>query len=156
VEYTSIPSFFTYFEQLESTCKPFLATLIKASIEEGYNIIFLCTKNEGKMKYLRYLSEFIYLEFGYPMYEYKRFADGSCRLLKYNEKKILKKCNKLLENVKKRSYMKDIKTEAGRKRIMKEYKKMKKSELKKILKKRDIFVKGMTKEDMLDTLEAFM
>ena len=63
-----------YYDQLMS-CKPFLATLIKGAIEENYNILFLCTKNEGKMKFLQYLAEFVYLEFDYPIYNYKRFAD---------------------------------------------------------------------------------
>lgn len=144
-----------YFNQLMAN-KAFLATLIKASIEEKYNIVFLCTKNEGKMKFLRYLSEFVYLEFGYPVYEYKKYADGSIALLKYNRKKVLKRCNDLLETAKQNQYLKDIQTEAGRKRILKGYKKMKKSELKKILKGRNLYCKGMSKSEMIDMLDAFM
>ena len=144
-----------YFHQL-MTAKAFIATLIKASIEEKYNIVFLCTKNEGKMKFLRYLSEFVYLEFGYPIYEYKRYAEGSIALIKYKKDKVLKKCNKILDETKKKQYINDLQTESGRKRIMKNYKKMKKSELKKNLKKRNLYAKGMSKEEMLDMLEAFL
>ena len=67
-----------YFDQLDKS-KYFLATLIKGSIEEGYNIIFICSKNEGKMKFLKYLSQFIYCEFDYPVYDYSTYANGSCR-----------------------------------------------------------------------------
>ena len=45
-----------YLNQLMG-CKPFLATLIKGSIEEKYNIVFICTHKERKLKYLQYLSE---------------------------------------------------------------------------------------------------
>ena len=37
-----------YYRQLDK-CRPTLAAILKGSIEEGYNIIFLCTKNEGKI-----------------------------------------------------------------------------------------------------------
>ena len=45
-----------YFNQCHKN-KPFIATLIKGSIEENYNIIFMCTKKESKMKYLKYLHQ---------------------------------------------------------------------------------------------------
>ena len=144
-----------YMNQL-MPAKAFLATLIKGSIEEKYNIIFLCTKNEGKMKFLRYLSEFMYIEFGYPVYEYKKYANGSIALIKYNKKKVLKKCDKLLDDAKRKQYLIDRTTEAGRKRILKDYKKMKKSDLKKNLKKRNLYYKGMSKSEMIDMIDAFM
>ena len=144
-----------YLNQLVSA-KPFLAALIKGSIEEKYNIVFLCTKNEGKMKYLKYLSEFVYLEFGYPIYEYKKFANGSAVILDYNEKKVLKICNTILKKAKDNQFKKDITTKEGRKRIAKDFKKMSKSELKKNLKSRNLYTKGMSKSDMIDTMRVFM
>lgn len=144
-----------YMNQLRSA-KAFLAALIKGSIEEGYNIVLMCSKNENKMKFLKYLSEFAYIEFGYPIYNYKKFADGITPIIKYKKKEVLKICNKILSDVKEKEYQKNLRTEAGRKKIIKDYKKMKKSDLKKKLKKMDLYVKGMTKDDMLDMLDAFM
>lgn len=137
-------------------CKPFLATLIKGSIEEGYNIVFLCTKKENKMKYLRYLSEFVFLEFGYPIYEYKLYASGAIELIPYKKDKILKKCNKILKEAKDINYEKEIQTKDGRKRIIKDFKNMKKSDLRKNLEKRNLYQEGMSKKDMIDMIETFM
>ena len=55
----------------------FLATLIKGSIEEGFNIIFISTKKELKVfNYLSLLSTFIWLEFKYPVYNYSTDING--------------------------------------------------------------------------------
>lgn len=144
-----------YFDQLMAN-KPFLATLIKGSIEEKYNIIFLCTKKENKLKFLRYLSEFVYLEFDYPIYEYKNYANGALKLVKYNKKKVIKKCDKILKKAKQDYYKREIKTKDGRKRVVQDFKKMDKSELKKILKKRNLYSKGMSKGEMVEMMELFM
>ena len=144
-----------YLNQLMG-CKPFLATLIKGSIEEKYNIVFICTHKERKLKYLQYLSEFIYIEFGFPLYEYKSYADGSIRLIKYNKDKVLKKCNKILEKAKNDHYMKEIKTKEGRKRVVKDFKKMKKSELIDILEKKNLYIDGMSKSEMVEMIELFL
>lgn len=135
---------------------PFIATLIKGSIEENYNIIFLCTKKENKMKYLQFLSNYIYLEFDYPVYEYKLYASGAIKLISYNKNKILKKCNKILKEAKDINYQKEIRTTDGRKRIIKDFKNMKKSDLKKNLKKRNLYKEGMSKKDMIEMIETFM
>lgn len=144
-----------YMTQCNSS-KPFIATLIKGSIEEGYNIIFLCTKKENKMKYLQYLSDFIFLEFGYPVYEYKLYSSGASQLRSYKKDKILKKCNKILKEAKDTNYQKEILTEDGRKRIIKDFKSMKKSELRKNLEKRNLYQEGMSKKDMIEMMETFM
>lgn len=144
-----------YFEQLEEH-KTFLASLIKGAIEENYNIIFMCTKSENKLHYLQYLSEFIFMEFGYPVYEYKSYATGAISLIKYNKNKVLKKCNKLIRKSKEVQYQKDIKTEKGRERIKNDFSKLSKKEMIKNLKERDLYVDGMSKKEMLETFELFL
>lgn len=147
---------YRYFKQLERN-EAFLATLIKGSIKDGYNIIFICTPNEAKsLKFLRYLSEYVYMEFGYPVYEYKDYASGAIALIKYNKEKVLKKCEALLDDAKRRDYLFKVNSPQGREMIIKDYKKMKKKELKKILKSKNLYQPGMDKEDMIDTLEAFL
>lgn len=144
-----------YLTQCEKN-KAFIATLIKGSIDEGYNIIFICTPKENKMKYLRYLSDYVYLEFGYPIYEYKLYSSGALPLRSYKKDKILKKCDKILNKAKSDNYQREILTEDGRKRIVKDFKTMKKSDLKKNLKKRNLYQDGMSKKDMIEMMEVFM
>lgn len=139
-----------------SNCNPFISTLIKGSIEEKYNIIFLCTKKENKMKYLSYLSDYVFLEFGYPIYNYKLYASGALPLRKYNKDKVLRKCNKILKESKNKHYQNEMRSTEGRKRIIKDFKSMKKSELKKILKKRNLYQDDMSKKDMIEMMELFM
>ena len=145
-----------YYNQLEEN-KTLIATLILGSINENYNIIFLCAKCEDKnMKFLKLLSNYVYYEFGYPIYDYKLYQCGASELIKYNKDKIVKKCNKLLQVAKDNQYEKDLKTQQGRKRIIKELKKKSKKELKKDLKKRNLYIDGMSKKDMIDTIEDFL
>lgn len=144
-----------YIEQLVEN-ETLLSALIKGSIDEKYNIIFLCTKNEGKMKYLKYLSEFIYMEFGYPVYEYSQFASGACHILKYDKEDVLKHCNRILKEAEKNDFENKMQSEHGREAIIRAYKKMKKCKLVKILKKRDLYEDNMSKKDMIDTLTLFM
>ena len=144
-----------YMNQLANV-RPFLSTIIKGSIEEKYNIIFICTKSENKLHYLQYLSEFIYMDFGYPCYEYSKYASGASQLIKYKKDKVLKICNENLEKAKKKHQESQMTTDEGRKEIMKDYKKMKKKELRKILEARNLYSENMDKKDMLEMIELFM
>ena len=125
-------------------------------IEEGYNIIFICTKKEGKIKFLDYLANYIYMEFGYPVYEYKKYASGALPLRKYDKEKVIKKCNKLLKRAKEENYKKQLQTVNGRKQISKSIKKMKKKELIKELDKKGLYVEGMDKTEMIEMLRTFL
>ena len=144
-----------YYDQLAGA-KTFIATLIKGSIEEGYNIIFICTKKEGKIKFLDYLANYIYMEFGYPVYEYKKYASGALPLRKYDKEKVIKKCNKLLKRAKEENYKNQLQTVNGRKQISKSIKKMKKKELIKELDKKGLYVEGMDKTEMIEMLRTFL
>lgn len=145
-----------YFKQLISV-RPFLSTLIKGSIEEKYNIIFLYSKSEDKnLHYLEYLAEFLYIDFGYPCYEYGKYASGASPLLSYNKEKVLRLCDKYLEDAQKKQRKRNLQTKDGRKIIMKEYKDYPKKELKRILKERNLYTPGMDKKDMLDMIETFL
>lgn len=144
-----------YFEQLSEN-EGFLATLIKGSIKDELNIIFLTTHQERKLKYMKFLSEYVYIEFGYPVYEYSKYASGASPLLKYDKKKVMKKCDFILKKAKEENLLNMVNSETGRMNIMDEYKMMPKKKLIKILKKRDLYIDGMDKDDMLETLETFL
>ena len=144
-----------YFEQCDKN-KAFLSTLIKGSIEEGFNIIIMCTFKERKLKYLKYLSEYIFMEFGYPVYEYKEYSSGKYELISCNKDKVLKKCNKALKEAKEKRKERLLESENGRKALAKDYKSMSKKKLKKILKDRNLYTENMSKSEMIDTLKIFM
>lgn len=138
-----------YFNQLE-TNKAFFATLIKGCIEEKYNILFLNTSKEEKhMKYLRYLSEFIFLNFGYPCYNYKYYSMGVISLIKYNKRDVLKICNDLLKDARD-NYNRNPENKLNK------YKKMSKKKLRNILKKEGLYLPGMDKEEMLESVRLFI
>lgn len=144
-----------YFEQLDDN-KPLIATLVLGSIEEGYNVIFMCTPTEMKLKYLKYLSEYIYMEFGYPIYEYKAYATGKCDIRKYNKDKCVKTCKNILKKAKKTQYEKNLKSKQGREKIVEGFKKLKKKELIRELEKRNLYNPNMSKSDMIEMLELFL
>lgn len=125
------------YEKQLSENNTFFASIIKASIEEKLNIVFLNTyKEEKNLKYLKYLSEYLYIHFGYPCYEYKHFSMGLSSLLKYNKKEVLKLCNE---------YLRDAKDNM-------DIEKLPKKELIKRLKKEKMYKKGMNKFDMISLL----
>lgn len=144
-----------YFNQLDSN-KALLSTLILGSINEGFNIIFLCTKNEDKLHFLKYLSEYIYMEFDYPVYEYKSYSNGKMHLIDYNPKSIVKRCNKILKKAKKLQYEKNLTTELGRKQIKSEFSSLSKKDMKKELESRNLYTDGMSKKEMIEMFELFM
>lgn len=128
-----------YMTQLE-TNKSFLAALVKGSIEENFNILFMCSNKEKKIMYLDYLSEFIYQEFNYPVYNYSLYKSGAIKLIKYDKDKVIKKCNKILKETRNKNL--NSKTVHN----------LDKSDLKKILKEKGCYVKGMSKSEMVDII----
>ena len=84
-----------YYKQIK-ILKSSLAILIKGSIEEKYNIIFMCSHKESKMGYLDVLADYIYEKFGYPVYNYLDYVNCKCELVDFDKKKVLKKCNKYI------------------------------------------------------------
>ena len=120
-----------YHEQLSTEAIPLIAELIRGSIEDNHNIIFLCTKKEWKLKYIKWLAEFIIIEFDYPVYNYKKYING-CPLIEYNKEKILKRVKSISEDARKKLHAQQRKTKQGRRKILHDYKSMSKKELKKI------------------------
>lgn len=145
----------SYHEQLSEEAMPFIAELIRGSIEDNLNIVFLCTKPEWKLKYLKWLAEFIMMEFEYPIYNYHKYIQG-CSLFEYDKESVLKRVKSISEESKKKLFEVQRKNAKGRKMILEGYKSMSKKELKKICIKEELYYDGMSKEEMLDMLEAFL
>ena len=144
-----------YYEQLRTDALPLLAEFIRGSIEEDLNIIFLCTRNEWKLKYLKWLADFIMMEFEYPVYNYSKYINGG-PLYEYDKDNVLKTVTKITTAAKKRLFETDRKSNQGRKRIISEYKSMSKKELKKICIDEELYYEGMSKDEMLDMLTTFL
>ena len=140
-----------YFAQLDDN-EAFIASLVLGSIDENYNIIFLCSKIEDKLKYLKLLSEYIYLNFNYPVYEYGLYWSGASRLIKYNKKKIIKHCKSILKEVKKN---KEEEIKGYSDRYRQTLQNMSKKELKKKCIKMDVYEDDMTKKEMIETIIDF-
>lgn len=137
-----------YFSQLSQNL-PLISYLIKASIEEKFNIIFLCSEKEDKIGYLKLLSEFIFMEFnGYPVYNYKKYCQNKTDDIIYNKKLVLKICNSYIDDAKKQSL--DNITE---REIKKDIKELSKDSLIKELKRYGLYKKGMSKSTMRDLLK---
>lgn len=145
-----------YMKFIDTKSKLTLATMILGSINKGYNIIFICTDSERKLKLFEYLAEYVYVTFGYPMYNYKSYCTGMCELIKYNKKKVEKRCNKLLNTEQKRVIDKilsyEIHNEFEENKLRTLLKKRKKKLLKKVLQSCDYYDEGLSKSEMIDRI----
>lgn len=131
-----------YYEQLEDNIT-LIAILVKASLNDT-NIIFLCSKKEVKLgHYLKLLSRFIYNEFDIPMYSYKDFAQGLIKEVSYDPLLVYKKCEKVIKVAKEKEVVEKIRRGS-------KLSKGNKKRLKKILKKNDLYRKGMTNHEMVN------
>lgn len=138
----------SYYKQLDAN-KTLIAMLIRTSILQQYNIIFLCTKKEEKLgKFLEKLSRYIYNEFDYPMYNYKDFATGRVKEVSFDEAKVFKKCNDIVDVAKNKDILNKINNE--RKLSGKD-----KKTLKKLLKKEGLYDKNMSVHEMKSMASIF-
>ena len=144
-----------YHDQLRDDALTFIAELIRGSIEDNLNIILICTKKEWKLKYLKWLAEFIMIEFDYPVYNYRKYIDG-CPLFEYDKDLVLKSVKSITDQAKKKLFNEQRKSKNGRKQILHDYKEMSKKELKQICIEEELYYDGMSKQEMLDILEAFL
>lgn len=133
----------------------FLASLIKECIVNGTHIVFITTKVESKIHFFNWLEEYIYSEFEYPFCDYKKYIETGY-LLDFDPNKVLKKVKKITQKAERELESRfDINTKIGRRRLQKHYKDMTKKQLIKKVKSMDLYYDGMTKDEMLDMIEAF-
>lgn len=132
-----------------------LAIIIKGVIEEKYTVVLLSTLNEWKVGYMQILSDFILEEFGYPVIDYKKFKvkkQYPKALANFNERVVLDRCNEIIseeETAKRKNLMK---TRSGRAELVKN---MSTEEMKKQLKKMNLYSSGLDRHTMRELLEEF-
>lgn len=137
-----------YMKQLDENIT-LIAMLIKTSIVNDYNIIFICTKKEDKLgRFLELLSRYVYNEFDYPMYNYKDFATGRIKEVSYDEAEVYNKCNKIVKAAK----HKDIVNKIDNERKLSDGDK---KALKKLLKHEGLYSKGMSVHEMKNIASIF-
>lgn len=144
-----------YYDQLEEY-RGYLAYLVNAVVRDpSINIIFLSSENESKRyRYLSVLAEYIYETFGYPCYNYKLYVYG-CDLISYDPKKVLQKTQRAITVSRKERQM-EFMRQGNTKRLMEEYARMTKKDLKRMLQKEDLYEKAMTRKEMLEACRLFL
>ena len=136
-----------YVHQLENL-EPmlFFSNIVKASIKEGYDIIFLCSPNEYKLGYMSIIAKYIEDVFYIPCIEYKYRDKHEVR--KYSDSLALKVCKEVKHQRKNQM----SKTKRGRQSLVKN---MNKKEKIKILKSMDMYYKGMSNDEIDETIEVY-
>lgn len=130
-----------YMKQLKST-RSLIATIIKAAVVHDYNIVFLCEEKEMKLKFMPWLSSYIEKEFKIPVYRYEEWITESAHEVKFDKMRTYAICEKILSKDKIKTAKRHNDTSS-----------LSKSELKKMLKKRDLYCEGMSKKEMKDILD---
>lgn len=144
-----------YEEQLKEEALPFLSTVIKGVIKKNYNVFFMCSKKEWKLKYLKWLEEFIYDFFGFPVYNYLDYVCDSYYKSydKYNKKQVLKRCNQIIDVQDERNFNRMLQTNSGKRQLLNIYINMNKKQLRKECELRGCsFMPDASKSDLLTVL----
>lgn len=145
-----------YYRQLKQH-KVLLAQLVLLSEQKGDHVIFLQTKFEKKLGYMKCLRAYIRGEFGCPIYDYEFFTlctDDDFE--PYNREKVIKKCKKIIEKNENKQHHEALQTQEGRERLIKEIEEMSKKKLVKKCKKEGLYREDMTKDDMILALTSFI
>lgn len=141
-----------YLEMLKEH-KAFFATLINYIIDSNYTIVFLCSHREKRYYYLNLIQEFLKKEFRFHMYDYKKYKDGKEKVQKVDFTEVRYLCDKALKKAKKQAKEKAFSgSDKGKENYIAS---LSKEELKRELKKRCLYEKGMTKKEMMEMLELF-
>lgn len=134
-----------------------LAALVQTAVENiTMPIVFLCTKKESKIGYLKILAEVIYEEFGYLVVDYIRYKKKKkpkASQVPDSLEEVKQRCEEVLieESEKKKKEL--LSTPEGRRRYVKD---MDKDELVKELRRYHFCVKNLRKSDMRELLLYFM
>ena len=148
-----------YYKQV-SRNSVWVAMMLTAVLEKGYNVIFLCAKTERKLGYLEILAEYIYSEFDYPVYDYLAYMVGVEKLIKYDKDAVLKKCKKIHSNSVNTNINNILNTKIRNKRdeenVYANLLQQKKDVIVKIAKKMDIYEEGLSKKRLIKEIMLFL
>lgn len=132
-----------------------LAIIIKGVIEEKYTVVFLSTLNEWKVGYMQIISKYISEEFGYPIINYKKYKlkkQLPISVKNLDERAVLDRCNEIIKEEENKKRNKLLKTKDGRLELVKS---MSTEEMKKQLKKMNLYSNGLDRHTMKELLIEF-
>ena len=145
-----------YKKQLKQN-REILAIIIHNAIVKNRTFILLCSEIEwkvlGKPSFMEHLADFCMEEFGYPLYDYKKYKNGKIGKIDYDKKQVLKKCKKVIEEARVQRMQKDLKSPRGRKRVLNE---MTVDEMRKLLDNYDIYTSGMSRKEMRSLIKKYI
>ena len=143
-----------YKDYARSECLLGLAVIVEAAITEDYPVIFLCTPLEMQMGYMKWIRDIIEKEFRYPVLDYHKHKRGKDSIdpTVVSKKKSKRLCREVIVRKEREDTMKSMQSARGR---LKRVEGMKKSELKKELRRISQYYEGMTKSEMKETLAVF-
>ena len=132
-----------------------LAIIIKGVIEEKYTVVFLSTLKEWQIGYMQILSDYIEEEFGYPIIDYKKYKLNKelPHIVKnFDERIALDRCNEIIKEEEHKKRKRMMKTKEGRRELVKN---MSTEEMKKQLKKMNLYANGLDRHSMKELLMEF-
>ena len=145
-------AFFTdYYEYLlsDKTYSVMCALMIKESAESGDVIIIYGPNENNQIPYMKVLEDFFMNEFGYPLCDFAKLIRGKIEEPKFDEKRCLKKANKIIKRSKEDALKSDCSTPDQRWKYISG---LSKKELRKLVKKTGFTCDGLSKSDMKDIL----
>lgn len=134
----------------KSTPLALLISIIETDLMGSGNVILLCSPNEMKrQKYMKYLARCIEEMFHYPVYQYTKKTSVDLLEILFNDEFKLKKCLKRIASARDYLVQEKVSTEEGRRNYIE---KLSKKDLKRMAKRYEKDIKGMTKEDLKEIL----
>lgn len=152
---TSVEEFkVRYYEQLDEY-RGFLAYIVnQVARHPERNVIFLCSHGEDKhVGFLYVIAEYIRENFAFPVLNYQLYIyEGKDSDLRYSKKKVKRLTEAAIEEAKLQNIHRLLQS-GRRSQVMDEFKRMRRSELKKLLKKEGLYERHMTRKDMVEACE---
>lgn len=144
-----------YYHQLDEH-KGFLAYLVNAVAKDpSINVVLISSEREEKhFNCLKIIAQYIWDTFKFPVYNYALYVYG-CDIQEYDEEKVIKRTNKVLEEMVKER-RRTFKVSGDYNRLLKEYERMSTKELRKLLKKEELYEDSMSRDDMLEVIQTFL
>ena len=140
-----------YRKQLNDN-KLLLARIVKEAVNSNNTVVLLCSEKEYDMCYMQILVEYIEEVFDFPVYNYKKVKKGKEKSRPFGKNHVLYRCEKVIEKAIEQKRKELMKSKSGRKKILNS---MTKEEMIKMMKKKQLYVSGMEKDEMYETLDVY-
>ena len=154
---SSDPKYFEseYRKQLDGE-RLYLALIIKGILEENFPVMILCTYTEWKLGWVKFLIRYIDDEFLYPVIDYKKYkTKKEIPNVEFDHTRmtaVLERCDEIIKEEMKKQRKEKERTKEGRSKLLSE---MSADDMKKKLKKMNLYSSDMTRPEMKELLKVF-